>query len=380
MKTSSKLASLGPWIKGIQNVNDPAMTPKGCVVEAENVNIDSGGIVSPRKGYDFVAFDGHSVFAYRGKVYGVLNNAICELADSSATVLYSGVTGRVTWTVLNDEPWFINNDIIGRITPTDVKLIGVEAPGGFLTSGDDVGIKVAVSFVSEDGEEGPLSPAVAASMIFLPQPIEQTVSKIRIYQTKPNGDVLYEVSEVPVGTMSYEVTDPLNYGRTADTQFMSRMTGGSYARYWRGRLLVARGRTLYFSEPFRYGMYNASEGFVTFEARIDFIEPVEGGVFVALKGLGVRFLAGETPSKWEQKITDIIPAQAGTSLLVPTAQMKLELQSTPDWVAVWLTSKGFALGLPSGVVIYPQADLLSGLTLGTGSLYFEGDRLIALSQ
>jgi hypothetical protein len=377
---TSKLTSLGPWIRGIQNVNDPAMTPKGCVVEAENVTIDSGGIVSPRAGYDFVAFDGHSLFSHHGRVYGVLNNAICEFMDAGAVTLRSGISGKVTWTVLNDEPVFINNEIIGRITPTDVKLIGVEAPGGFVASGDDIGVKVAVSFVSESGEEGPLSPMVAASSIFLPQPIESTVSHIRIYQTKPNGDVLYEVSEVPVGTMTYDVVDPLNYGRMADTQYMSRMIGGSYARYWRGRLLVARGRTLFFSEPFRYGMYNASEGFVTFEARIDFIEPVEGGVFVALKGLGVRFLFGETPSKWEQKVADIIPAQAGTSLLVPTAQMKLEMQSPPDWVAIWLTNKGFALGLPSGMVIYPQADLLSGLTLGTGSLYFEGDRLIALSQ
>lgn len=379
MNASTQSAPLGPWINGIQNIFDPATTPKGSVVEADNVTIDPSGVVSPRKGYDFVALGGHSLFMHNGKTYGVLNNAICEFTDVGAITLRSGVVGKVTWTVLNDEPLFINNDIIGRITPTDVKLIGVEAPGGFLASGDG-DIKVAVSFVSEDGEEGPLSQAVSASSVFLPQPIESTVSKIRVYQTKPNGDVLHEVTEVPVGTMSHEVKDVDNYGRVADTQYMSRMTGGTYARYWRGRLLVARGRTLYFSEPFRYGMYNASEGFVTFEARIDFIEPVEGGVFVALKGLGVRFLAGETPSKWEQKVADIIPAQAGASLLVPTAQMKLEMQFPPAWVAVWFTNKGFAVGLPSGVVIYPQAGLLSGLTLGTGSLYFEGDRLIVMSQ
>ena len=159
------------------------------------------------------------------------------------------------------------------------------------------------------------------------------------------------------------------------------MVGGTYARYWRSRLLVARGRTLYVSDPFMYGVYDSRSGVVPLPARIDFLEAVEGGVFVALRGLGVYFLAGTSPEDWQLKVADVITAQPNTSLVIPTAQMKLDIQTRPEWVAVWLTSKGFAIGLPNGSVIYPQADLLSGLPLGsTGSLSFEGDRLIALTQ
>lgn len=381
MKAST--VSLGPWIKGIQNVLDPVRTPEGCLSEAENVLIGPDGVVTPRAGFDLVTTGGHSLFRHQDRVYGVYNGAIVEFLEATARPLYAGITGKVNWGLLNDEPVFTNNSVLGRVTPTGVKLIGVEEPGGFaVPAHTPSGYMAAVSFVSIDGEEGPLSQAVSAGeSIYMPTPIEPTVAKIRVYQTNKDSDVLYEVGEVPVGTASFElITDRSVFGRVAETQFKSRMVGGSYVRYWRGRLLVARGRKLYFSDPLRYGLYDQSGGWVAFPARIDFVEPVEGGVYVALKDMGVHFLAGESPSKWELRVADIVPAQANTSLLVPTAQMKLDMQNIPDWVAVWLTSKGFALGLPSGLVVYPQADLLSGLPLGTGSLHFEGDRLIALSQ
>lgn len=387
MKKTAVTTPLGPWIRGIQNVFDPARTPAGALLEADNVLIDSAGVVSPRAGYDVVTTGAHSLFPHQGRVYGVFRGVtadhIAEFQPSGAKSLFTPLPGgKVNWGLLNDEPVFINREILGRITPEGVRLIGVEEPGGIPVAGAVIpGVKVAVSYVDEWGEEGPLSAAIdARATIYLPTPIEATVKKIRVYQTKPDGDVLHEVTEVPVGTSVYTPDTQPTYGRAAENQYKSRMPCGDYVRYWRGRLLVARGRTLYFSEPLRYGMYDTSGGRVTFESQINFIEAVEGGVYVGLKNNGVRFLAGETPSKWEQKVADVIPAQANSSALVPTARMKLELQFRPNWVAVWFTHKGFALGLPNGNVMYPQADLLSGLPLGNGSLHFDGDRLIVLSQ
>lgn len=388
---------LGPWIKGIQNVNDPAMTPDGCVVEADNVFISSDGSVTPRSGYDLVAAGGHSLFRHNGRTYGVFNRRICEFFDSGARTLSNiDIEGRVTWGVLNDCPVFVNTMVLGHIVGETAKRIGVEAPvvrsSGSATLTED---SMAVSFVSDTGEEGPLSPIFSGGTIS--PPAEATVVRMRTYkpqvsqvaetsyaqESKSVGDTLYLVSETAVNSngefdSSVQITAPI--GRPAETMNKARMPGGNYVRYWRGRLLVARGRTLFFSDPLRYGLYDRAGGFVTFEARIDFIEPVEGGVYVALRDMGVHFLAGETPEKWERKVATIIPAQASASVLVPTAQMSLDLKIKPEWVAVWFTHKGFAVGLPSGDVLYPQADLLSGLPLGTGSLHFEGDRLIALSQ
>lgn len=376
MKTDSSV-SLGPWARGIQNVNDPAACPAGTLMEANNVLITSDGSIVPRSGYSLVSIGGHSLFTHAGRVFGIYNKRVCEFHDSGAKVLSAfDIEGKVTWSLLNDEPVLTNHSILARLSGEEVKRLGVETPVvpsmGTQELTDE---SVAVSFVNFDGEEGPLSPVFVGSTIA--PPMENTVARMRIY--KPRSDVLYMAREVAVST-TVPVQHTFEFGKPADNMNKARMPGGDYVRYWRGRLLVARGHTLFFSDPLRFGLYDRSSGFVNFEERIDFIEPVEGGVFVALRGSGIHFLAGTAPEQWERKIADIIPAQAGSSLTVPTAQMNLQLQSKPEWVAVWLTHKGFALGLPSGNIIYPQADLLSGLPLGTGSLSFEGDRLIALSQ
>ena len=391
MKPSSAAVNIGPWIKGIQNLYDPAMTPKGCVVEADNVLIESDGSVTPRAGYAPVTTNVHSLFKHNGIAYGLYNGLVCELFTSTARPLSNIVVdGKVTWGVLNDEPVFTNTSILARISGKQVKLLGVEMPVPATPSVASPTLPLqaptseyAISFVNEDGEEGPLSPLGSA---FLP-PTEATVVGTRIYATTVTSTYEAGVESSVTGGTLYLVGSSgaaganSAIGTPAETMNKARMPGGHFVRYWRGRLLVARGRTLYFSDPLRYGLYDQSRGFVTFEAKIDFIESIETGIFVALRGIGVIFLAGDTPERWERRVADVVPAQPGTSGLVPTALMDLKLQQKPEWVAVWFTDKGFALGLPSGNVMYPQADLLSGLPLGTGSLHFDGaDRLIVLSQ
>ena len=64
-----------------------------------------------------------------------------------------------------------------------------------------------------------------------------------------------------------------------------------------------------------------------------------------------------------------------------TVQLRaLNLPAPAGWCAVWFTHRGFCLGLASGLVFYPQADRVSGLPLGTGELFFLGNRLLVLSQ
>lgn len=383
MKSSASVVQLGPWIRGIQNLYDPAMTPKGCVVEADNVLIESDGSITPRAGYTPVSTNVHSLFRHNGKAYGIFNDLVCELYDDGARPIQwwkygapQTVTAAVAWGVLNDEPVFTNPSVLARITPQGVKRIGVEKPSGSI-SDLELTLRnefvVAYTFVNFDGEEGPAT--FTSRYSARPSPVEPTVARaVRYVGEGYNfGDNIEEVF-YGSGLMRDDS------GRQLMTFNKERMPGGHYVRQWRGRLLVARGRTLYFSDPLYYGLYDASGGFVTFESKIDFIESVENGVFVALRNMGVHFLAGPSPDKWERRVAAVEPAQPGAVTLVPTALMALEMQSKPEWVAVWFTHKGFAVGLPSGNVVYPQADLLSGLPLGTGSLHFEEDRLIVLSQ
>ncbi|MGB1650245.1 MAG: hypothetical protein ACPHEP_04405 [Acidimicrobiales bacterium] len=396
MKSPAQTVSLGPWSNGLQNVYDPAMAPATTLVEADNVYIGNGlGVIEPRKGYAPLAVGVHSLFYHNKKAYGIYGEYVSELTEDGARTLSNfQVEGKVTWGILEGDPVLTNSSILAKITNGTATRIGVETPVVSVSSAQTAtSATVAVSFVNLDGEEGPLSPTFESGTV--QAPAENNIAYMRVYATQATevvtdgvtekvygGDVLYLVAEIAPGPalVSAQTYVGAPIGRPADNMNRARMPGGSYVRYWRGRLLVARGRTLFFSDPLRYGMYDQSAGFVTFESRIDFIESVDTGVFVGLRNNGVAFLAGDTPDQWQRIKADIESAQPGTSMLIPTGQMSLDLTSKPEWVAVWFTQRGFALGLPSGTVIYPQAELLSGLPLGNGSIHFDDDRLIVLSQ
>jgi hypothetical protein len=372
---------IGPWPKGIQNLLDPTATPKGCLVEAINVDLSPEGAATQRLGYSSVSTNVHSLFQHGNRTLGIVNGMVAEINDTAARNLGLAVEGTVTWCTLQDRAVFTNSGVLGCVDGERAFVMGMDAPGisAATSSAPPAEYMTAVAAIGADGEEGPLSSAVPAG----PGDIVTITSggPGRVYMTRKNGEVFYDVGAYATGASMYRIPDMPPYGRACESQYLSRMPGGLYVRYWRGRLLVARGRTLYFSMPLRYGLFDPSFGFVKFEGKIDFIESIESGIFVAVAGQGVYYLHGDEPVKWERRLLDTTPAQPGAVTVIPTVQLRaLNLPAPQAWCAVWLTDKGFALGLSGGMVVYPQADRLSGLPLGTGTLYFTGDRLIALSQ
>jgi hypothetical protein len=372
---------LGPWPKGMNNLVDPTAVGRGALVEAVNVDIGPEGAVTQRMGYAPIGTNVHSLFQFGNRTLGVVNDTVAEIYEAAARSLGFTVAGPVTWGTLTDRAVFTNTSVLGCVSGERAYEIGMDPPVVTMlsTATPPAEYLTAVAAIDADGTEGPLSAAVPAG----PDAVISIVANGpgRVYMTRKNGEVFYDIGAFVTGASMYRIPDMPPYGRPCESHLLSRMPGGHYVRYWRGRLLVARGRTLYFSMPLRYGMYDPSFGFVKFEGKIDFIESIENGVFVAVAGQGVYYLAGDEPAKWERKLIDVTPAQPGAVTLIPTVQLRaLNLPSPAAWAAVWFTDKGFALGLSSGLVVYPQADRLSGLPLGTGTLQFKEGRLIVLSQ
>lgn len=153
------------------------------------------------------------------------------------------------------------------------------------------------------------------------------------------------------------------------------LPGGQWLNYWNGRLIVARGASLLFSEPLRYGAHNPMTGYVRFPRRIEWVAPLEAGIYVGLRG-SVVFLQGSTPSQ----LTQTVVAQgsaSGMALTVTGEHFSQELAATPR-VAVFFTPSGFTIGLPNGSVVYPQAETVRNLPLFRGKLVQGGGRIYAM--
>lgn len=153
------------------------------------------------------------------------------------------------------------------------------------------------------------------------------------------------------------------------------MPGGRLLQYWNGRLIVARGATLLFSEPLRYGAHNPVTGYIRLGGWVEWLAPLESGIYVGLSQ-HVLWLGGTQPFDMQAKVVSGVSAP-GMALVVPGSTMGAESDGSR---AVFFTPRGFAVGDQAGNVAYPQADRFSDLPLYRGKLVRDETRVYALRE
>ena len=158
-------------------------------------------------------------------------------------------------------------------------------------------------------------------------------------------------------------------GDEGDEYQLVPMPGGSDIHYWQGRLLVARGNSLLWSEAMRYSLHSATRNFVRFSGRITWVAPLPTGVYVGA-GDNVYFLSGSDPAKFT-KLTVGGKSAPGVSAVYNVRHTKAD----GEYIALWFTSDGIAVGQQSGAVEYPQAGRLKELPLYPGKMVVENDRV-----
>lgn len=362
---------------GIDNVSPDYAVPHGAVRDAVNVVIDRAAGVDRRRGRS-IALTGlcHSLWTSEaGATYGVRNGVLCRFELSGTSVTYTqietapsapiAISGPARFDEHNGLVVVCSRDGIYEIGDDDAaraaSLPRPPAPGATASSSGGLyagRYAVAVAWLRSD-EEGPLSPSSFVDVsegggITVSLPIDDPVGAtgIRIYRTGPNGDVLMRAQDAPASMASYAL-GVQDLGRAATNQFLEPMPGGDIVRHWRGRRLVANGRTVRASPPMRYGLTDPRTDWVQFPNRVDIMVGVEGGVYVGTSD-GIVFLEGSTPSEWKQVRKSARRALRGSDLLVRADLLGGE-ESSDRWVAVWLAENGFVVGMPDGRLIEQQA-------------------------
>ena len=224
------------------------------------------------------------------------------------------------------------------------------------------------AFAVVDGDLCELDPAGATTLMAGAGPVNWTV-----LNGKPVFATSQSVFEID-GTLVSEVSGVDIDDLDMDDELIP-LPGGQWVEYWNGRLVVARGASLLFSEPLRYGAHNPMTGYVRFPKRVEWVAPLEDGIYVGLRG-SVVFLQGNTPSQLTQK-TVAQGSAPGMAITVTGEHLSQELAATPR-VAVFFTPSGFTVGLPNGRVVYPQNNAVRNLPLFRGRLLQSGGRIYAV--
>ena len=370
---------------GVDLLASETAIDRKAVRAADNIDIGDTGEFSTRVGHTVVqpGTGFHSMHHTDRTTLVVKNaNVYAYNADTNTPHLimelpypelveFTDYNGHVYFTASSGTWWLPSDEFIPRpvgSNPPDVLPNVTPATTGTLTAGKYV---VGVSVVDDRDEESAMVVVGQVELtesggIRLAGMAPELVGRWRVYITPPDGEELYLAEEFSRSFGEYVVTSQPD-GAIRRTQYLAPMPGGQFIRGRNGRLYVASGDTLWFSEPLRPHLRDARHGYIKFVGQIRFIEPVEEGMFVG-DDRGVWFMAGDDPTNTKMRLMHPARAVKRSSTLIAGSHFGDDVTQSDRYHALWLSTEGYVLGHPSGNItpLQPErvriADGLEGRT------------------
>lgn len=181
---------------------------------------------------------------------------------------------------------------------------------------------------------------------------------LSVYVTDQNGDDLFHAFDMPVDVPSVQIVS-----RAASTDVLDRMgmwhppENANRVQAFKGRLLVAAGKALFWSQPLAYHLFKRSTDLQVFPAPILMLAPLADGFYVATADRLTHWVSGDDPDTWRPRVVDDRIVAEGDPVFV--AGDKIVPLETTELVALWATDAGVTIGMPGGRVFHPTRDTLA---------------------
>ena len=385
---SQKITSFAP---GLNNRRPPDQldeklrdgTPATFLREAVNCDISAKGTIRRRHGYAQAAAGvTHSVWGDgQAQGYAVIDGVLSGVKVSPtgqptiAPITFAGHR-RVSYSRgAQGEVYWSNGGLSGRLvgeintpasTPTPTPPT-VTVTGGALPAG-----RYLLTFTTT----GPAGESAASPLIAVDVPANSGLlltgcaSGTEVFMTGPNGEIPLYVATTWGPTLSIAL--PPTDGRRCETPGLAPMPPGTIVRHALGRLVVAAGNMLVFSEPYRYGLTNPAENYIAFSAPITVVAPTPNGLYVC---------AEET--YW---VPSLPPADIATKLpfgALAHSDVTLDAQSEDGRYCTWMSPRGVVTGTVGGEVTLTQDDNLNFSAAERGSVVLrrsQGDRSLVITR
>lgn len=286
-----KLSNFAP---GLNNRLEPTQletavnrAPAHYLYGADNVDINQGGRIKRRRGTtQRLTGRAHSIWGDDLGGMAVIAGELVALSPTpsglSQTLIRSGMSGRpVSYSRGADGDVYWTDGVELRrvasgqdrpVAPATPAEPAVSLGAGALPAG-----RYLISFTTldADGESAatqPLQLDVPDSGAIV---IGPTPATTQVYVSGPNGDVLLRAGAGPLS-----ITTPPAGARRLETLNHAPMPPGSIVRHYNGRMLVAAGNVLFYSHPYRYGLYDPTSGYIPLPAPITVVEPTPNGLYI----------------------------------------------------------------------------------------------------
>jgi hypothetical protein len=287
--------------------------------------------------------------------------------DGTTTVVHRGFTENAPLAslLLNGRLYYSDGTLTGVYANGESRSWGLAVPASpvcSLTIGDlpAGGYQIATTFIRDDGQESGASPAVISRptasqggiRVTVAPSSDPSVEGIAVYASSIDGEVLWrqgvldneEVTVVLSGNLVGEGPELL-------TQHMGPPLPGSILGFYRGRIYIADGRVLRYTENFwRQELMSTDYDFMQFPDEITAVLPVEGGIWLGTRAEAM-FLSGDDPDAEGGGLR--VRSRIGVGVLQGTGQtidgdIMAFARLNPGRLAVWATTAGIYAGDGTG--------------------------------
>lgn len=391
------------WLSGIDTLQPDHVLPVGTLRDAVNVDILASGKVRRRKGIVQRLADpnAHSLHSDGEYIYWAnatqLRRAKPGFTNPVTLLTNSGLNSPISYVRVNDRTYFTNENLTGIITPLGTyepwgiappvappyataatAPTHVAPPAGFQT---ELKYQVTCTFVTATGEEsgapGGMTVTVddtyqTINLSAIPQPTDSRVTHVRIYSTGMYGDTFFRMKEVPVGVTTTTLGSPSTaVGQQLTSQFHAPPLAGQLVEHVQGRLFVAVGDTIWFTEPFAYGLVDMRKNYLQFQDRVTLLIGVPDGLYVSAAGKTWFIQNPGTPEMVQLPLLNYGAVERAA----------MHVPNSTD--VVWLSDRGFVVGSAGGKISAPTETKVAVERYGSGCIGLierDGDRRFVAVQ
>ena len=154
-----------------------------------------------------------------------------------------------------------------------------------------------------------------------------------------NGDIVFTNNQIIGYLRSGGLTDMFDPEDTEDVPNREVMPYGHMVETYKGRLLVAKGAAIYYSDVANIKQYNPAKNIVPFLGIITMMKAVKNGVYIS-DGQKTYFVNGLNFEGSPLEAIADYPALAGTAQSITAGAKKDSI--------IWMSPEGICMGGPSG--------------------------------
>lgn len=371
-------------LNGIRNDVDIERLAVGDLASGVNIDLDETGKPSRRLGFtQRVAGTPKSLFGAGAYGY-LLDGTDLKLftPPSLLTVLRSGLSAskRISFTEFNADIFYSNTEVTGKISQRVDKPWGIPTPASSaatVSSGNlrDGWYGYTITFVRRNGQESGarhMSVVKVAnnqgfSLSAIPVSTDPDVTRKNVYVTGRNGELPMLVGFIPNAQTIFDYRYDMAGSVPVTTMFRGPPPKGHLLASFNGRILIAQGEYLWYTDPFAPEQVDYRKGYIPLGEEATIIAPVTSGVFVATQSRTL-FLSGDSPEKFI--FTEVAPYGAPLGDVVYVDGSFVTKDGIPKTVAGWLSKTGFCAGADDGTLTnLTQTRYTLGATKRTATVF-----------